>query len=405
MLNQGRGTNTYKTLEVLGPEHEFSIVNEELKPLPIADQVIKDFSGKIVNFVELPRFTFGKELQQHVLELKANSPFRSPSLFEETMQNGVETLLGSIEKNHQARLLGTGMHPLLSLEETSVWPHRHRKIYQEYDRLFNLKQHGWLNIQSFHLNIPYAKESEGVLLHNLAAGLCAYLPAVSASSPIYEGRISSNVDSRLFFYKNNQVQVPSISGDVIPQAVSSYDQYRREIIGQYSHDLLKAGAGKVLLFKEWVNSRGVILRFDRRAIEIRVMDEQECIKTDVALSCFIRATLRGLIATDAEPLSHDLLVKDFEAIIANGLDAKVAHPKGRTAREVFLHLLHLAMENASEDEKKYLWIIEKRIKNGSLSELIRQRILKKTQKTELTEAIISVYSTLTKCLADNQPYF
>jgi hypothetical protein len=63
------------------------------------------------------------------------------------------------------------------------------------------------------------------------------------------------------------------------------------------------------------------------------------------------------------------------------------------------------MGNASEDEKKYLWIIEKRIKNGSLSELIRQRILKKTQKTELTEAIISVYSTLTKCLADNQPYF
>jgi gamma-glutamyl:cysteine ligase YbdK (ATP-grasp superfamily) len=395
----------YKPLEVIGPEHEFALVNETLQPLPIVDKVIKDFHGRTVNFVELPDFTFGKELQLHVMEIKANSPFKSPVLFEETMQNAVTTLLGVLEKNYHASLLGTGMHPLLRLNETGVWPHRHKQIYQEYSKIFNLTQHGWLNIQSFHLNLPYSREPTGILMHNLLASLCAYLPAIAAASPICEGKISPNVDNRLFFYRLNQQEVPSVTGDIIPEPVSSFAQYHQDIIGRYSQDLAKAGAEKTILFKEWVNSRGVIFRFDRSALEVRVMDEQECIKSDVALSCFVRAALRGLMAEHAEPLPHQLLVKDFNSVIADGLNAKVLHPEGTTARQVCQYLFNVASENAEEDEKKYLWIIQKRIENGSLSDIIRARVVKKAQKTNLEEAIISVYSTLINRLANNQPYF
>jgi carboxylate-amine ligase len=239
----------------------------------------------------------------------------------------------------------------------------------------------------------------------MLAGLCAYLPAIAASSPICEGAISPNVDNRLYFYKLNQREVPSITGDVVPEPISSFTQYHKDVIGQYSQDLAKAGAGKTLLFKEWINSRGVIFRFDRSALEVRVMDEQECIKSDVALSCFVRAALRGLMAEKAEPLPHKLLVQDFNAVIAKGLNANVLHPNGETARQVCRYLFNLASENAEEAEKKYLWIIKKRIENGNLSDLIRERITKKTQKTSLKEAIVNVYSTLIKCLADNQPYF
>ncbi|MEM2999420.1 MAG: glutamate-cysteine ligase family protein [Candidatus Bathyarchaeia archaeon] len=389
----------------MGPEHEFSIVNEELKALPIVDKLIKDFHGRIVNFVELPRFTFGKELQLHVMEIKANSPFKSPEFFEETMQNAVETILDFLKRKYNASLLGTGMHPLLRLEETSVWSHRHRQIYHELGRIFNLKQHGWLNIQSFHLNLPYSKEANGILLHNLLACLCAYLPAISASSPIFEGTLGPNVDNRLYFYRINQAEVPSITGDVIPEYVYAFDQYRKAVIVQYSQDLAKLGAGKSILFKEWINSRGVILRFDRSALEIRVMDEQECVKSDVALSCFIRAALRGLIAEKTETLPHQLLVRDFNLIIAEGLNAKVSHPKGKTARQVCQHFFNLAFENATEEEKKYLWIVKKRIEEGNLSEVIRSRVLQRAQKTSLKEAILDVYLTLIKCLADNRPYF
>jgi hypothetical protein len=91
--------------------------------------------------------------------------------------------------------------------------------------------------------------------------------------------------------------------------------------------------------------------------------------------------------------------------MAKGLNAKVLHPNGHTARQVCQHLFKLASENAIEDEKKYLWIVKKRIENGSLSELITERIMKKAQKTDFKEAILGVYSTLIKCLADNEPYF
>jgi len=332
-------------------------------------------------------------------------PFRSPENFEETMQEAVLTLTDFLERKYKVHLLGTGMHPLLKLEETRVWPHRDKKIYQAYSKVFNLHQHGWLNIQSFQLNLPCSTEKNGILLHNLLANICAYLPAICASSPIYEGKLAKNVDNRLFFYVQNQKEVPSITGDVIPEYASSFKQYRKEIIEGYSSDLADAGAEESLLYKDWVNSRGVIFRFDRKAVEIRVMDEQECVKSDVALSCFIRAVLRGLMRETVEFLPHEILVKDFNSVVVDGLKAKVLHPHGSTARKVCQHFFKIALENATKEEKKYLPIIQKRIERGSLSEIIRNRILIKAQKTDFREAIIYIYSRLIKSLMDNQPYF
>lgn len=389
----------------MGPEHEFSIVNEDLKALPISDKVIRDFCGKTINFIEQPCFTFGKELQLHVLEVKANEPFKSPVIFEETMQDAVNDVQEFLQRKYQASLLGTGMHPLLRLGETGIWTHRHKKIYDELGKIFNLKQHGWLNIQSFHLNLPYSNEKEAVALHNYLAIICAYLPAIAASSPIYEGKIGTGIDNRLVFYKKNQREVPSVTGDVVPENVSSFKQYKQEIIGGYSRDMAKAGAESTILFKEWVNSRGIIFRFDRAALEVRVMDEQECIKSDVALSCFVRAALRGMMRSESELLPHQLLMEDFNAVVEAGLNAKVQHPAGPTARDVCQHFFKIASRNADEDEKKFLWLIKKRIDDGNLSEIIHNRVARRAQKTDFNEAIRSVYSRLIKRLADNQPYF
>ncbi len=388
----------------MGPEHEFSLVNQELKVLPISDKIIKDYCGKIINFVELPYFTFGKEMQTHVMEVKANSPFKSPIEFEETMQNAVSTLNQLVEK-HGAMLLGTGMNPLMQLKDTSIWSHYHKKIYKEYGKIFNLNQHGWLNIQSFHLNLPYQKQADGVQIHNYLANLSAYLPAISASSPIYEGKNGPDIDNRLQFYMRNQKEIPAITGEVIPDYATSFNNYKHDVIEQYSLGLAKAGASKTLLNREWVNSRGVIFRFDRCALEVRVMDEQECVKSDVALSCFVRATIRGLIALKAELTQHGLLVKDFNIVIKDGLNAQVSNPHGKTARQVCHYYLNLAFDFATEDEKKYLWIIKKRLENGSLSEIIRDRVLRRANKTDFHEAIINVYLTLIRSLSDNEPYF
>jgi gamma-glutamyl:cysteine ligase YbdK (ATP-grasp superfamily) len=339
------------------------------------------------------------------MEIKPNAPFKSPENFEETMQEAVLTLLDFLERKYKAHLLGTGMHPLLKLQETGIWPHRHRQIYKAYSKVFNLRRHGWLNIQSFQLNLPYSNEQNGILLHNVLANVCAYLPAIAASSPIFEGGFGKDVDNRLIFYLQNQKEVPSVTGDVVPEYVSSFSEYKKEVIGKYSLDMAKKGAEKLILDKDWVNSRGAIFRFDRRAVEIRVMDEQECVRSDVALSCFIRAVVRGVFEREADLLTHELLVKDFNSIVTDGLDTKTLHPNGRTARQVCQYLLRIAEESASEEEKKYLSIVQKRIECGNLSEIIRERVGKKAQRTDLEEAIVNVYLQLTKRLMDNQPYF
>jgi gamma-glutamyl:cysteine ligase YbdK (ATP-grasp superfamily) len=389
---------------VLGPEHEFSVVDDRLKPLPIVDKIIRDFCGRIVNSVQLPTFTFGKELQTHVLEVKPNEPFESPFQFEEIMQDAVSTLHEHLRKRWSANLLGSGMHPTLMLKDAGVWPHRHRQIYEVLGRIFNLRRHGWLNIQSYQLNLPYEDEESGVLLHNVLANLCAFLPAVAASSPVCEGKFGKDVDNRLKFYQENQKEVPSVAGDIVPEYVSSFVEYGEKIIGKYSSDLAAAGADKLLLNKEWINSRGVIFRFDRRALEIRVMDEQECIKSDVALSCYIRAAVRGLLRK-AVLAPHETLVNNLRSIIADGLQARVMSDHGQTARQVCHYFLRVAKENANDEERGYLPLIEKRIEKGNLSEIIREKIRKKSQRTQFEEAIISVYLKLVESLIDNEPYF
>ncbi len=405
LSKRNRGSYTYKTLEVLGPEHEFSIVNERLQVLPIVDKILKDYHGRIVNSVELNKFTLGKELQTHVIEIKPNAPFTSPIDFEETMHEALTQLSESLKRKHNVQLLGTGMHPLLRLDETGVWPHRHRLVYQEYSKAFNLKQHGWLNIQSFQLNLPFTNEQEAVLLHNLTANLCPYLPAIAASSPIYESKLGESVDNRMRFYAANQKEVPSITKDVVPEYISSLQEYRERIINRYSTDLATLGIGRLLLGKDWVNSRGAIIRFDRKAIEIRIMDEQECIKSDVALSCFIRSVLRGFLAEGTELLPHKTLVKDFNSILKNGLEAETANPAGKTARQICQNLLSLASRHASKDEKRYIPIIQKRIERGNLSKIIRERVVLKAQRTTFFEAVVDIYSALMKNLINNQPYF
>jgi gamma-glutamyl:cysteine ligase YbdK (ATP-grasp superfamily) len=393
-------------MKVLGPEHEFSVVDKDLKPLPIVDQIIKDWTGVFCDFVDLPKFSFGKEASLHTLEIKARKPFRSPEIFEKRMHGAVKTLLDLLDKKYNAMLLGTGMHPLLKLDDTNLWTHSNFDLLQQLENVFNLRHHGWLNIQSFQLNLPYYKEANAVQLYNALTHISTYLPAISASSPICEGKFTHLVDSRLNFYKSKSIEIPSLTGDVIPEYVSSFKQFKTEVINRYSLDMEKAGiTAEKLLYVDYMNLRGIRFRFNREAIEIRVMDEQECIKSDVAFSCFIRAAVRGLIETKSVLPNHELLINDYDAIVKEGLNAEIKHPNGKTAREVSRYFFSLASDYANQSEKKYLWIIKKRIENGNLSDLIQQRVLAKAKKTDLNQAVKEVYQDLANNLSRNQPYF
>ena len=358
----------------------------------------------MANCFDFGEFTIGKELQSHVVELKASKPFHSPKTFEEIMQGAVLVVSDFLEKTCEAHLLGLGMHPFLKVDEAKVWSHRDRQIYASLNKIFNLCQHGWINIQSFQLNLSYSNEVDALRLYNALANIVPYIPAISAASPIYESKIGEFVDNRLHFYEMNQKKVPSIAGDIVPEYVKSFDEYRKTTVERYSRDLMMMNAPKCIVNKEWLNSRGAVIRSDRKAIEIRVMDEQECIKSDVALSCFLRSLLRSFMREEKKSLPHNMLAEDFRAIVKDGLNAEVRHPRGPTARDVCRYFYKLAWENASLEEKEYLGIVEKRIEKGNLSNLILRDVVAKSQRNDFQEAIRTVYSSLIRNLVENKLY-
>jgi carboxylate-amine ligase len=362
---------------MIGPEHEFSINDENLRALPISDEVIKKIAGRIYNEVRLGRVFVGKELQKHVIELRAAEPFETLSEFEEVMQSGLEELLSYIDNY---RLLGLGMHPLLKLEEARVWDHKHSRLYEAYDRIFNIRQHGWLNIQSFQLNISFSNEREAIEMHNKVRILLPYLTAIASASPLCEGKIYF-VDTRVHYYRINQKEIPLICNDVIPEKVGSFKEYKRILRNIYEE---LAARDAYVLCREWVNSRGAIFRFSRNCLEIKIMDEQECIKSDVALSAFVTSILRA----DIEEIPRDELLKKLDSAMVGGT---------AELKDELRLLFARAWENADAEEKRYLRIIEDRIENGSLGE----RIILKIKKGE---EIVDLCEKLSKCLERNEVF-
>ena len=82
----------------------------------------------------------------------------------------------------------TGMHPWMDpAREFELWPHGDREIYAAFDRIFDCRGHGWANLQSMHLNLPFADDDEFGRLHAAIRALLPLLPALAASSPFADG--------------------------------------------------------------------------------------------------------------------------------------------------------------------------------------------------------------------------
>jgi glutamate---cysteine ligase / carboxylate-amine ligase len=279
--------------EGFGIELEYMIVDAaSLDVRPIADRLIEAESGSIENEIERGPFAWSNELARHVIEVKTNGPV--PGL--EDVARGFESELRRMHERLApmgARILPTAMHPWMdAARDFELWPHGSHEIYDCFHRIFDCRGHGWANLQSAHLNLPFANEDEFGRLHASIRALLPILPALAASSPCVDGRISGFMDTRLDVYRSNARRVPSVSGSVVPEPVFTYATYQALLESIYA-DLAPHDPDGLLRF-EWVNARGCIARFDRMALEIRVLDVQETPQADVAIHAAIAATLRAL---------------------------------------------------------------------------------------------------------------
>jgi carboxylate-amine ligase len=266
--------------EAFGVEIELMIVDREtLHVKPVCDELLAGVAGAPTADVVLGDVTWSNELTLSGLadKLHASLDAAKPAL-----------------DRLDARLMPGAMHPWMDPHaETELWPHENTEVYRAFDRIFGCSGHGWANLQSTHLNLPFADDEEFARLHAAIRLVLPLIPGLAASSPFQDGQVGTALDGRLAAYRQNSAKVPSVAGLVVPEPVSSRDQYEDEILGRIYRDLAPHDPEGVLRH-EWANARGAIARFDRGAIEIRVIDAQECPTADLAVVAAIVELVRAL---------------------------------------------------------------------------------------------------------------
>jgi len=286
--------NPLRLFEGHGIELEYMIVDAEtLDVRPVADELLAKVGGGYELEVERGPIAWSNELALHVVELKTNGPVPSLAGLASTFQQHIGEVNGLLEPLG-SRLLPTAMHPWMDPHvELRLWPHENNEIYRAFDRIFDCRGHGWANLQSMHINLPFQGDDEFARLHAAIRLVLPLLPALAASSPLMDGAPSGMMDSRLDVYRTNARAVPSVTGSVIPERVFTRRDYEERLLGGIYRDLAPFDGSDVLC-EEWVNARGAIARFDRMSIEIRVLDLQECPRADIAVAGAVVATVRAL---------------------------------------------------------------------------------------------------------------
>ena len=285
----------YKLWERFGVEMEFMIVDRDtLNVLPRADVPLgKDKDGNQLSDIEYDDIGLSNELVSHVLEFKCAHPKSTFEGLGKRFFHEIRRANKKLEKIN-AMLLPSACHPFMDPAEMKLWPYDCLDIYQTYDRIFNCKGHGWANLQSTHLNLSFDGDEEFGELHAAIRLLLPLIPAIAASSPYLDSKYTGYRDARINVYRHNQDKVPEITGQVIPEQAYSYDEYNKMIFDKVKKAIAPYDT-EHLLNHFFLNSRGAIARFDRGAIEIRLVDIQECPNADIAIAELEIATLKAIV--------------------------------------------------------------------------------------------------------------
>lgn len=383
----------YSLFSVYGIESEYMIVDANtLKVCPIADKVLQNLNaGEICNEVELGPIAWSNELVNHVLELKCSSPVADlnnlDKIFFESIQQ-IQTILSQ----WNCILMPTAMNPwFMPLEETVLWPHGQRDIYSLYNEIFDCRGHGWSNLQSVHINLPYKDESEFVKLHSAIRVVLPLIPFFAASSPFYENKKGPLADNRLAFYEKNQAKIPSIIGNIIPENVQSLKEYH-DLLNKIYSDISHYDHAKTLQ-NPWLNSRAAIPKFDVQAIEIRLMDIQESSYMDFALIHLFVSLIKYIINMPVDLSLSDLYLrqvydqsKEYHPQVPLGPYFKLfqSSPETGSFEELRTKLIEKFLPQIPKSYHHALQVISKQ---GSLA----QRLVKEPLSIDLYKKIIQSF--------------
>ncbi len=400
--------------DAIGVELEYMIVDgTSLDVKPISDQLLQAAAGELTSHYDKPGISWSNELVLHVIELKTTEPATDLAAmvapFHADVQR-INTLLAA----HDARLMPGGAHPWMDpFKEMHLWPHGDREIYAAFNRIFDCRGHGWANLQSCHLNLPFQGDEEFGRLHAAIRLILPLLPALAASTPIVDGQVQSSLDFRLETYKTNSAKLPRITGLVVPEPVFSEAAYREQILAPM-YESIAPFDPEGTLQDEWLNARGAIARFDRDAIEIRIIDVQECPLADLAIASLIVETLKALVAETWTGVKKQQgwqttpLAAILNATIKDGEAAVISDP-------AYLQLFGMAAASATAGQVwQHLFAYHQKqgtiptIFHAPLAIILSQGCLARRMLRTLgnpvdRQGLTSLAKKLCQCLADDTP--
>jgi gamma-glutamyl:cysteine ligase YbdK (ATP-grasp superfamily) len=403
-----------RLFEGVGIEIELMIVDAAtLDVRPIADELLRAVGGGYDLEVAVGALAWSNELALHLVELKTNGPVRDLRGMGATFQEHVGRV-NALLAPMGARLLPGGMHPWMDpARELRLWPHDQETIYRTFDRIFDCRGHGWANLQSMHVNLPFGDDEEFGRLHAAIRLVLPILPALAASSPFVEGRETGFLDTRLEVYRHNADRVPSVAGRIVPEQIFTRADYEDVLLHTIYQDLAPHDPEGVLR-EEWVNARGAIARFDRSAIEIRVLDTQECARADIAVAGAVGAVVRALVeerwipfreqaSWDEERLAAILLEVAQSGDRTGLLDPAYLKAMGQTRTSMCTAGAlweHLVDSVVSRDPAFPEWEapLDQILRYGCLA----RRILTAVGMHPSRETLRSVYGDLADCLAEGR---
>lgn len=403
-----------RLMERVGVELEYMIVDADtLDVRPVADELLRAAAGGEAwvsdhEPADGEGIGWSNELVAHVIELKTVEPVAGLDGVAARFQRQVEDVDRRLA-GLGARLLPGGMHPWMDpLTETRLWPHEYSPVYAKLDEIFSCRGHGWSNLQSSHLNLPFGDDDEFGRLHAAVRLVLPLLPALAAGSPVRDGVRTGFADSRLEAYRVNCRRIPSITGDVIPEPVYTRAGYERDVLGRIARDVAPLDPGGVLN-PEWTNARGAIARFDRGSIEIRVLDVQECPAADLAIAELARRVLDAVLAErwasidDVRALPTAALAGLFRRTVREAERTVVREPgvvralglegSGVTAGEVWARLRERVLPEPGEHRAAF----DALEAGGTLATRIDRRL-------EASAGLREVYGELADCLRAGRPF-
>lgn len=399
--------------EAFGVELEYMIVDKEtLNVKPITEVLLTEESGEISGEVEHGEIAWSNELVSHVIEIKSNGPKSDLNILAENFQKNIADINNRLS-SHNAMLMSSAAHPWMNPStETLLWPHDSNEVYLDYDRIFNCKGHGWSNLQSTHINLPFYDDEEFSKLHTAIRFLLPLIPGLTASSPILNAKFTGYYDRRLYYYERNQSKIPILTGKVIPERIYSKHGYQKYIYDKIAEAILPFDTDNILK-PIWLNSRGAIARFDRGAIEIRIIDLQECPKADMSVVALIVQLLKLLVEGQLvsfekqKSFETSALQEIFHVVVKDGSKALVkksaylnalGFEHSVNAGKIWQDLIGIVCEKFPEEMNPWRDSLIQMTSNGTLSE----RIVEALNGDYSRENLKSVYQKLADCLNQNQ---